>query len=98
MTEREYGKLVKNMAPRSPVWRDCLNAFWIGGLICTLGNAVQREIYGHRAAEAAKVTPEAMKLEINNAYKRRMHRQRKQQRRFPDFKYFSLFHKKTALL
>ena len=40
MTEREYGKLVKNMAPRSPVWRDCLNAFWIGGLICVVGQAL----------------------------------------------------------
>ena len=37
MTEREYGKLVENMAPRSPMWRDCLNAFWVGGMICTLG-------------------------------------------------------------
>jgi stage V sporulation protein AC len=37
MTEREYGKLVENMAPRSPMWRDCMNAFWVGGLICTLG-------------------------------------------------------------
>ena len=25
------------MAPKSPVWKDCINAFWIGGLICTLG-------------------------------------------------------------
>ncbi len=37
MTEREYGKLVKEMAPKSPVRRDCLNAFFIGGLICMLG-------------------------------------------------------------
>ena len=37
MTEREYGRLVKQMSPRSPMWQDCLNAFWIGGLICTLG-------------------------------------------------------------
>ncbi len=37
MTEREYGKLVQSMAPRSPIWKDCLNAFWIGGLICTIG-------------------------------------------------------------
>ena len=37
MTEREYGKLVKRMEPNSPIWRDCLNAFWIGGLICVLG-------------------------------------------------------------
>ena len=37
MTEREYGKLVQQMSPNSPIWKDCLNAFWIGGLICTLG-------------------------------------------------------------
>ena len=37
MTEREYGKLVKSMQPRSPIARDCLHAFWIGGLICVLG-------------------------------------------------------------
>ena len=37
MTEREYGKLVDGMMPQSPMWRDCLNAFWIGGLICLLG-------------------------------------------------------------
>ena len=37
MTEKEYGKLVKELSPKSPMWRDCLNAFWIGGLICTVG-------------------------------------------------------------
>lgn len=37
MTEREYGKLVKEMSPRSPMWKDCLGAFVVGGLICTLG-------------------------------------------------------------
>ena len=37
MTEREYGRLVKEMAPNSPMRRDCLNAVLIGGLICVLG-------------------------------------------------------------
>ena len=37
MTEREYGKLVQELAPKSPIKKDCLNAFWIGGLICLLG-------------------------------------------------------------
>ena len=36
MTEKEYGKLVDSLAPKSPIWKDCLNAFWIGGLICAL--------------------------------------------------------------
>lgn len=37
MTEKQYGALVARMAPKSPMWRDCLNAFWIGGLICVVG-------------------------------------------------------------
>ena len=37
MTDKQYGELVSEMSPKSPMWRDCLNAFWIGGLICTLG-------------------------------------------------------------
>ena len=37
MTEREYGKLVKEASPNSPMGKDCLYAFVIGGLICTLG-------------------------------------------------------------
>ena len=37
MTEREYGRLVQKMSPNSPMGKDCVNAFWIGGLICTLG-------------------------------------------------------------
>lgn len=37
MTEKQYGNLVKQMQPKSPIWRDCLGAFVIGGLICTLG-------------------------------------------------------------
>ena len=36
MTEKEYGKLVKSMQPRSPIGKDCLHAFWIGGLICAI--------------------------------------------------------------
>ena len=46
-------------------------------LICTLGSAVQREVYGTRAAEAASISFDAMKLEINKAFKRRMARERK---------------------
>lgn len=40
MTEREYRKLVEEMSPKSPIWKDCLNAFWIGGLICAIGQLI----------------------------------------------------------
>ena len=48
-------------------------------LICTLGNAIQREVYGHRVAEAAKISFEAMNLEIGKAFKRRVNREKKKQ-------------------
>ena len=37
MTEKEYAQLVQKAAPKSPMGKDCLNAFWIGGLICVFG-------------------------------------------------------------
>lgn len=37
MTEKEYGKLVQDMSPRSPMGKDCVWAFVVGGLICVLG-------------------------------------------------------------
>ena len=36
--------------------------------VSTLGNAVQREIYGTRVAEAAGISYEALKIEVNKAY------------------------------
>ena len=37
MTEKEYGKLVEEISPNSPMGKDCLNAFVVGGIICTIG-------------------------------------------------------------
>ena len=37
MTEKDYGNLVNRASPKSPIGKDCLNAFWIGGVICVLG-------------------------------------------------------------
>ena len=48
-------------------------------LICTLGSSVQREVYAGRVAETAKISLEAMKLEVNRAFKRRIAREKKKQ-------------------
>ena len=37
MTEKQYNQLVEEMAPKSPIGKDCLLAFCIGGLICVVG-------------------------------------------------------------
>ena len=61
MTQRQYQKMVDKMAPKSPIWKNCLKAFLIGGLICTLGQALL-ELYGYwgldeeNSATAASMT------------------------------------------
>ena len=40
MTDKEYQKLVQKYAPPSPIGKDCFRAFWIGGLICLLGQVL----------------------------------------------------------
>ena len=52
MTEREYERMVQSLAPKSPIWKDCLNAFWVGGLICTLGQLIMN---GYLALDLEKM-------------------------------------------
>ena len=40
MTEKEYGKLVKELSPKSPLLKDCVWAFLVGGGICLLGQLI----------------------------------------------------------
>lgn len=49
----------------------------ISGLLASLPNAVEREIYTVRAADTAKITPEAMKLEVQRAFKRQRAREKR---------------------
>ena len=37
MTEKEYAKLVEEMSPKSPMGKDCMTVFVVGGIICTIG-------------------------------------------------------------
>ena len=50
-------------------------------LVSSLNGPVQREVYGGRVAEMAGITPDAMKLEVEKAYKRRLAREKKKQER-----------------
>lgn len=40
MTEKQYAQLVQALSPKSPLWKDCLKAFVIGGAICALGQGI----------------------------------------------------------
>lgn len=37
LNKTEYAYLVKKESPKSPLLRDCLWAFFVGGIICTIG-------------------------------------------------------------
>ena len=49
------------------------------GLISSLLSPVQQEVYGHRVADVAKISFDAMKNEIDKARKRRAYQQKKKQ-------------------
>ena len=53
MSNAEYSRLVYRMAPKSKLWKDLFNAFWTGGLICTLGQLLMN---GFTAAGLDKQT------------------------------------------
>lgn len=40
VTSQEYQRMNKKISPKSPVLKNCLWAFFVGGFICTLGQVV----------------------------------------------------------
>ena len=61
MTQKEYGQLVKKMSPRSPIWKDCLLAFFVGGAICTIGQGLVA-LYGNWLDKTDTATAVSMTL------------------------------------
>lgn len=50
-------------------------------LVASMGSSVEREVYSNRAAEMAGVAPDAMRMEVSRAYKRRINAQKKREER-----------------
>ena len=42
MNKKDYDQYVKEMSPNSPLWKNLLCAFLIGGAICTVGEALRK--------------------------------------------------------
>lgn len=36
-TKQEYSDYVEQKSPNSPILKNCFDAFWVGGLICSIG-------------------------------------------------------------
>ena len=39
-TKQEYSDYVDKKSPNSPILKNCFNAFWVGGLICSMGQII----------------------------------------------------------
>lgn len=39
-TQKQYSDYVDKKSPNSPIVKNCFNAFWVGGLICTIGQII----------------------------------------------------------
>lgn len=39
-TKKEYQEYVEKKSPNSPIIKNCFNAFWVGGLICSIGQII----------------------------------------------------------
>ena len=49
-TNKEYQEYVKQKSPNSPIFKNCFNSFWVGGLICALGQIIM-EICKYRGLD-----------------------------------------------
>lgn len=50
MNKEDYQKFVEDKSPNSPIFKNCFNAFWVGGLICSLGQ-IMFEFFKYRGLE-----------------------------------------------
>ena len=39
-TQKDYQTYVNQKSPNSPILKNCFNAFWVGGLICSIGQVI----------------------------------------------------------
>ena len=39
-TKKDYQDFVNKKTPNSPIAKNCFNAFWVGGLICSIGQII----------------------------------------------------------
>lgn len=39
-TQKEYQEYINKKSPNSPIFKNCFNAFWVGGFICSIGQII----------------------------------------------------------
>ena len=58
MTKEQYDEMVKKASPNSPIVKNCIKAFIVGGIICTIGQIITNiaKFYGASTEDAGTYT------------------------------------------
>ena len=65
LSKETYKKYANARAPKSPILKNCLRAFLVGGLICTIGqglNTLYTKVCGMEKADAGTLTAATLVL------------------------------------
>lgn len=64
ISEKEYDRMSKQASPGSPVVKDCLKAFLIGGLICAIGEVIFQLVQGNLEEKTARLTVSVVLISV----------------------------------
>ncbi len=58
LSKEKYSKMVKKTSPNSPIIKNCIKAFMVGGIICCLGQLINNicKNYGFSTEESSTYT------------------------------------------
>lgn len=67
-SKEEYQSYVDDKTPNSPIFKNCFNAFWVGGLICSIGQIIFEICKMRGIEEANSYTIVSMLLVFMSAF------------------------------
>ena len=67
-TKKDYQDYVDKKSPNSPIIKNCFNAFWVGGLICAIGQIIFEICISRGLDETNSYTVVSMLLVFASAF------------------------------
>ncbi len=67
-TKKSYQNYVDKKSPNSPILKNCFNAFWVGGLICVVGEIISEYCKYRGLGEATSGTVVSISLIFISAF------------------------------
>lgn len=67
-TNKNYQEYVNKKSPNSPIFKNCFNSFWTGGLICTIGQIIMEVCKYNNLSEVTSGTIVSISLIFLSAF------------------------------